>query len=328
MWCNTAILPFTSSSFFRPNLLQVSTTVGAPSLIQPGPSSSSPTRPTAAEARRLGAAAQETPLRESKDDAATPQWRPVGPPSFTALSLTPHTASGGRHLSVNVDMSPFVFSKNRRCAPLLSAMHPQAHDDGQAKEEEQYKQLLLFRSRPLYFYSLALVVTRDAVTPQPKLWWVGLKRGLAAAATNKANQRTPKRHALLRLPIFCEAETEDDDDQLFGGLSGGPLFQKTAGKTRAASLGGHPWRVEAQLLPPDFNFLPTTYLLQWQLLETEETPDAALFSAEAETPTTYMEEIVPDVSDADLRLHLRASSDVTRLCSEVRVPVSCRCCCR
>ncbi|CDJ35642.1 uncharacterized protein EMH_0099210 [Eimeria mitis] len=110
-----------------------------------------------------------------------------------------------------------------------------------------------------------------------------------------------------------------------GGPQGGPHWgsrmHEASGK-RGVSLSNHGWHVEAEMLPADFSLLPTTYMLQWQLLETEETPEgvpsstAAAAAAAAAAERRHLEDTAPEESDADLRLHLQASSDVSRLCSQ------------
>lgn len=280
-WCSKAIEAFTGPSGLDRSTLQLTLTIGA-SLVAPKPHR---LPPSSNEARRLSAIFPEAP-QDHANTASERGWRPVGPPVLTSLSLSPATASGGRRLSVSVDFLPFAASRTRRCSPLLAPAH----------------ELRALSLRRLYFYAIQLRVTRDAAPPQP---FYGDVEALGAAAKQPSSGGTAGplgaifRKTTLRLPVFCE----DADDPADGRLG------RAVTKAIPTSLGSRAWTYKGELLPADWNWQPTTYLLQWRLLESPKSEDASL-KAEGET--------VWHKSDADVWLRLAASSEMSAFCNEVR----------
>ncbi|OEH73919.1 hypothetical protein cyc_03519 [Cyclospora cayetanensis] len=290
-WCSQQIAAFTPGSALYPQRLQLTFKLGSPSI--PGEASLL-VRP--AEARRLDTAADTTLGGDSDSGSpAEAQWRAVGSPVFSSLSLTPATASGGRSLSVTVDFVAFAASRTRRCAPFL---HP-LHTEGPPQ----------LGSRRLYFYALAVQVTRDAVPQQPVHWGAGLQETANPAAFSRAvdaHNSTTTRKGLVRLPVFCE-DPEDSADDLQGAYTAPSVVEATLQFTGSPS-----WIFKSEILPPDFDMLPTTYLLQWQLLEGENYARTSSTNPLSRAQKTT----VPMQSDADVSLHVVAASDVSSLCSK------------
>ncbi|KAL8432887.1 hypothetical protein ACSSS7_004290 [Eimeria intestinalis] len=312
-WCSSAFAAFSNPSGLRPSVMQVTLKVG---------SSARPADvlfPSSSEARRLS----ELPQEHSHIEAGFPKaaaasaaagapafaplnWRDVGPPAFSYLTLSPATASGGRHLSVSVNLFPFAAARRRRCSPLLLASSSKSKDGP------------LNDLRQLYFYSLKLQISRNAV-PLHRQNQDDLVVGLtsedlrAAAATSGNGEMGGSLRSIsasgsssctstIQLPVFCEDPAPFEND----GIT----------TREVALLGSSSWTFTEEVLPASWDWQPTTYVLQWQLMEAARTEEQHQLEGRLERPTVHKAGSDTQPSDADVFIHLVASSDVSKLCSQ------------
>ncbi|KAL8453770.1 hypothetical protein Emed_000711 [Eimeria media] len=311
-WCSSAFAAFSNPSSLRPYAMQLALKVGCSAL------PSDVLLPATSEARRLSEVPQEQPHIEAPSSAAAAastapsapffaplNWRHVGPPAFSYLSLSPATASGGRHLSVFVDFFPFAAARRRRCSPLLLTQNSKS-----VKEP-------LKGPRQLYFYYLQLQISRDAVPLQRQqqgdlmVGLMGEDSQAAAAAGNGGmggNSRginastSSARTATIQLPVFCEDISP---------------FEKDGFTIRAvASLGSSSWTLTEEMLPPAWDWQPTTYVLQWRLLEATRVEEQQELQGTLKQTKLHEADSDTEPSDADVFIHLVASSDVSKFCSQ------------
>ncbi|KAL8448601.1 hypothetical protein Emag_003916 [Eimeria magna] len=311
-WCSSAFSAFSNPSSLRPYLMQLALRVG--SLAGP----SDVLLSTASKARRLSELPQEeshvgaafSEAAAASEAAGTPvcaslNWRHVGPPALSYLTLSPATASGGRSLSVFVDFFPFAAAQRRRCSPLLLAQNYKT-----TKEP-------LKGRRPLYFYSLQLQISRDAV-PLPRQHQddraVGLiskdSRAASAAAGSGGVGGSLKsikapdpsaRTAAIQLPVFCEDLAP---------------FEENFTTREVTSLGSSSWTLTQEMLPAAWDWQPTTYVLRWQLLEAARTEVQKDLKGMSKQTKLHEADSDTQPSDADVFIHLVASSNVSKFCSQ------------
>ncbi|KAL8273012.1 hypothetical protein Esti_003065 [Eimeria stiedai] len=311
-WCSSAFAGFFNPSSLRPYVMQLALKVGVPA--RP----SDVLLPTSSQALRLSELPQEqTHIDAASSEAAATSlatgapafasfWRPVGPPAFSYLTLSPATASGGRHLSVFVDFFPFAAARRRRCSPLLLTQTSKS-TKGPLQGPGQ-----------LYFYSLQLQISRDAVPLQRRNqegFAVELMSGdwqaAAAAAGKGAGPRSLKsisssgssaHTAAIQLPVFCEDLAP---------------FEKDGFTTKeVASLGSSSWTLTEEMLPAAWDWQPTTYVLQWQLLEAATREEQQELEGRLKQTPLHKADSDTQLSDADVYIHLVASTNVSKFCSQ------------
>ncbi|KAL8433456.1 hypothetical protein Efla_001274 [Eimeria flavescens] len=319
-WCSKTFATFVSASAFKPYALQLELIVGA------APASFVSSSQAFQEARRLSALLQERTPSINVPSVNTPdvggaslRWRQVGPAVFSSLTLTPATASGGRHLSVFLNLLPFAASRKRRCSHLrLNGT------DGDGKK---------MAPKRLYFYALHLQISRDAVPPahqQSSSLVINLRTHdtpAEAPGAPKGNQeaagksRVPSnfgsslRTATVHLPVFCEDPAPFEEAGLSESLS--------SAAAEASSLGGGSWTLTAEMIPPQWDWYPTTYVLKWRLLEAERNElDPQETGSLPSDKENENEDSSAQISAADVWVRLVAFSDFSAFCSQQCPPTS------